>query len=230
MSFPQRDFVHSQDVYSTIINLAGSALRLSLEDIQHRRFTQPFLESDSSSGCLVLHSLVDVHLEGPRLSPFGIDPLQVLSEGLAAHFTVKAPLRKMHQGLHPPHVQVAYTAILLVVATGCRLHATWADGYVVFMFTKQVQILLLALLFNSKPAYSHAWQTQQITQCFRRHRLQRQTIHSLYGLSRIFSCLLTRCWQLGGYFHIGPPRVSLLCILAQAGPRTSFCPTILRRT
>jgi len=58
----------------------------------------------------VLHPLVDVHLEGARLAPFGVNPLQVLGERLAAHIAIEASLGEVHQRLHPLKVHPSATA------------------------------------------------------------------------------------------------------------------------
>jgi hypothetical protein len=213
MSFMQRDFVHPQNAYSIIICLTDSSLRLPLEDIQYRHFMQSFLKSHLFSRGLVLHALVDVHLETTGLAPFGFDPLQVLSEWFPTHNAIETPLRKMNQCLHPPDVQVTNKALLLFMHRGRRLQATRTDGHIVFVFTKQVQILLLVFLFNSKSGDDHSRQAQQITQGFRCHCLRCQTIYAIHCSSRIFRYLLGWGRQQVGLFHFRPPWVNLLHIL-----------------
>ncbi|MEE8389204.1 MAG: hypothetical protein V3S14_00190, partial [Anaerolineae bacterium] len=55
----------------------------------------------------------------------------------------------------------------------------WTQSYIVFVFTKQVQVLFLALLFDGKSRHFHSRQVQQIAQSFYCHRLYVQTTHSL---------------------------------------------------
>jgi hypothetical protein len=177
VSLPQQNLIHAQSAYSPTSDLAGSTLCLPFEDSQHGRFTQPFLERHLLARRFVLHSFVDVHLEAPGLSSLGIDPLRVFCEGLATYGTIKTPLRRMHQRLHSPDVQVTDTTLLLFVNFVRHLQTTWAYGHIVFMFTEQVQILFLVFFLDGTSSDSHS---QQIAQGFRRHCLRRQTIYSFH--------------------------------------------------
>jgi hypothetical protein len=64
-------------------------------------------------------------------------------------------------------VELMYTALLLFVNFGRCLQASRAYGHIVFVFTEQVQILLLVLFLNGKSSDAHSGQTQQIAQGFR---------------------------------------------------------------
>lgn len=171
---PQQDFVHPQHRYQPL-RLAETARAPSLpfEDLQYHHLVQPFLKCDLLTGG-ILHAFVDVLLKTLCLSPFRVDPRQVLGEGLIAHSTIKTPLRKIGQRSHPPDVQVAHAALSRCVNMMRRLLTTWADGYVVFVFAEQMQILLPLLFLNGKPGHVHTRQSQQIAQggCDHRFRCQ----------------------------------------------------------
>ena len=59
-----------------------------------------------------------------------------------------------------PNVQVAYTPVFVVTAASYNLPTVRANRYLVAMFTKQVQILLPILVFDSEPLYLHPRQVQ----------------------------------------------------------------------
>ena len=89
VSLPHRDFIHAQHSYSTTARLAtGSILGPLLENVQHRRFAQPLLESHMFAARL-LGTLVNVFLVGSCLPTFGANPFQDLCSELAPRIRVE---------------------------------------------------------------------------------------------------------------------------------------------